>query len=124
MDDAPVLPLMLDVMAAAGRHDEAECLRLLAGAEALLGNRFHQARQPILAACDRAREHDWAGVWRLAHSATCGLTGPFPPDPAVCPPMPGALPFTDATICACGHDLPRGARFCPMCGIARPSVEK
>lgn len=121
--DAAVLPVLMKVMGAAGRHDRDEALRLLDEAECFLGEGFHQAREGIARARDSARAGEWRAVYRHAYGATCGLTWAFPPSPLVCPPPPEEHPFAAATGCACGVDLPVSARFCAMCGTARPTIE-
>lgn len=116
-NDAPAQPLLVEVMAAAGRHDGDECLRLLAEAESHLLAGKHKARPDIEAARAAVAERDWRQVHGFAWAATAGLTWAWAPDPAVCPLAPGDTPH--ATTCACGTDFAPQAKFCSTCGTAR-----
>lgn len=115
--DADALPLLIEVMAAAGRHDGTGCLRLLDEAETHLPpGRQHKSRPDIAAARTAAAAGDWPAVYRLAWSATAGLTWAFPPDLTRCPPMPTEIPFTVPARCECGATPAVGAAFCHGCG--------
>lgn len=117
MSDALAKPPLTEVMAAAGRHDVAECVRLLDEAESHLGAGFHKARIDISSARGKARDRDFAAVWRLAWAATTGLTHAFPTDQGLCPPYPQATPFpVEAPVCGCGATLRHDSRFCHACG--------
>ena len=118
LTDADALPLLIDVMAAAGRHDGPECLHLLDEAESHLGPGFHQARDAIDAARRAAHDSQWVAVWRGVLSATRALTWAFPPDPSLCPPMPGDEPYLDEA-CVCGVAWDPTAAFCSTCGARR-----
>lgn len=118
--DALALDPLLEVMAAAGRHDADACLRHLAEAESHLGPRAHTSRPDIALARDAVADGDWRRVWSSAWAATCGLTWAFPPDPEVCPPAPTDVPITTesspSSCGVCGHSLDATMRFCPSCG--------
>lgn len=118
--DADALPLLIDTMAAAGRHDAASCRDLLVAAEEKLGFGFHKSREDIRAALHAVEKAEWGDAWMYAWSATTGLTWAFPPDVSTCPPCPGDEPFDGQTrTCAgCGEGLPAHAKFCSACGQA------
>ena len=126
-NDAEALPLLIEAMQAAADQDAPAALEALADADAALTPRRpgaqHKSRADIAAATQAATDatsvEDWQVVWRHAWAATTGLTWAFPPDPAICPPMPRDADDTaTAATCACGQPLPAIARFCPMCGVA------
>lgn len=119
--DAEALPLLLDVMRAAGAHDlDAVQARTQAALTIIARQGHHKARPDILAARSAAESGEWVACWGRAYHAICGLTHVFPPDPAACPPRPDdAAPAPiGATQCQCGTEVPAGHRFCHRCGSA------
>lgn len=118
MRDAAALPLLLDVMGAAGRHDRDACIERLTQVRSLLvecGTTKPMA--DVDAAMRFTEDEDWVRVWSFAWSATTGLTWAFPPDPSKCPPRPGVEPHVGGLACdGCRDPLPTGANFCPSCG--------
>ena len=116
-NDAPAQPLLIEVMAAAGRHDGDECLRLLAEAESHLPDGQHKARPDIEAARAAVAEKSWKQVHGFAWAATAGLTWAWAPDHDVCPLVPGDTPH--ASTCQCGADFAPQAKYCVTCGTAR-----
>lgn len=117
--DAGAKPLLIEVMAAAGRHDVDECVRLLDEAEVHLGAHFHKARRDISEARGKARDREFGPVWHLAWYATTQLTWAFPTEQDLCPPFPGADPYpVEAPACECGTTMRPDARFCHACGKA------
>lgn len=124
LSDRHALPELIDAMEVAGYHDAERCTRSLLAAEAFLGERFHQSRQAVQGARDAVDQRDFRAVWRWSHIATHTLTWAYPPDSSTCPPYPDDAPFSAATACACGVQLPDVARFCAMCGTPRPDQEQ
>lgn len=116
-DDAPAQPLLIEVMAAAGRHDGESCLRLLDEAETYLPPMRHKSRPDIEAARAAVHEQAWRQVHGYAWAATAGLTYAWAPDHAICPLVPGEKPH--APTCECGIDFAPQAKFCIACGAMR-----
>jgi hypothetical protein len=119
-NDADALPLLMDAMSAAWRHDATGVVAALDAAESHLGTGFHQSRQSVENARDAAHAGEWVKVWGFARQATNTITWAFPPDSSTCPPMPdpdvpGAA--TNGAWCvACERTLPTNSSFCIHCG--------
>lgn len=117
MSDYDALPALIDAMKAAGFHDLNGAQTALDRAEAALPTRFHQSRTAIERSREAATTGRWEDCWAAAIQATHTLTGPFPPDPAKCPPRPDdTTAFARDAACTCGAGLPAGSRFCAICG--------
>lgn len=116
--DAAALPLLLEVMRAAGDHDLAAVEAACAEIESLIpgGQRPHKSRPDVEASLAAARAGGWVECWSRAHQATCGLTYAFPPDISLCPAKPGDQPHSVTQCTACETTLLRGAGFCHHCG--------